>query len=460
MAVELTLSSSQGNTAEVHDRRLFTPRNADKALEKYNEEFVSPQGKTDAELFNEVYQKDVDAFNAKQTRNDRKMGPESTKESRQKTYYDGLIDGTFCYGKGKTKEEPIYEAVIQIGNKDDCGVTDDKFDSEYWKKLKLEDGDEAGASAYALQHFNNNARMKDCKEILKKSVEDIVALDPEHLIILAAFYHCDEPMGTPHAHIVYTLRATEYKKGMENRVGSVKALAQMGFEKTMDSEYGITQLHEKFKDVMEEEMIIQNPTLRRKALSGQMRGHATPDEFKALMRQQEINKRYWEESVEKEENAKLLQQTAEITLQQAIEKEEEIADAWAEFEEEKAGDMADIIIEKQKLADERAELDAQMDAYTAHMTTLQELVGKCKQFNLDAEQEQNTQRYSPEEWLKKHKRNGKTLWEIYLKDKELWENKPHLGAGLSKKDLQNIRAELIEKAEQFETGDIIKGLQK
>ena len=42
---------------------------------------------------------------------------------------------------------------------------------------------------------------------------------------------------------------------MESRVASVKALEQMGFKKTKESEYGIVQLHEKFKEIIEEEMI-------------------------------------------------------------------------------------------------------------------------------------------------------------------------------------------------------------
>ena len=453
MAVELTISSSQGQIAERHDLRLFTPENADKALEKYNEHFIDTggkYGKTNRELFNEFYAPDVAAFNAKQTRNDRKIGPESTKESRQKTYFDGIEDGTFCYGKGKTKEEAIYEAVLQIGNKDDCGVTDDKFDNKYWMDLKKKD--EKAASDYAVKHFNNNARMKDVKAALKKAVRAIQNFDPEHLHVLRAEYHCDEPNGTPHVHIVYTLRATDYQKGMKNRVGSVKALAQMGFEKTVDSEYGITQLHEKFKDIIEEEMIIQNPTLRRKAYSGEHRERSTVSEYKALMEQREINKRYWDEANAKEEQARILQQTAEATLKEIEEKQKELDDAWAEFEEEKAGEMADVYLMKQELEKKMSEVNLLI----AELNEIKEITESTAESS-----EQNVGEYKTrQQWMMSHKRNGKTFEEIYLQEKAAWESKPHLGAGMSKADLQKKQAELIAKAESFEMDDFIGCLQK
>ena len=92
----MTVSSSQGRPAEWHDQRLTTPTNADKALENRNEHWIGDKNTTDADKFNAIFQESVDKFNAKQTRPSRKMGMESTKPERQKSYYDGIVDGTFC----------------------------------------------------------------------------------------------------------------------------------------------------------------------------------------------------------------------------------------------------------------------------------------------------------------------------------------------------------------------------
>ena len=286
MAEVMTVSSSQGRPAEWHDQRLTTPTNADKALENRNEHWIGDKNTTDADKFNAIFQESVDKFNAKQTRPSRKMGMESTKPERQKSYYDGIVDGTFCYGKGDMQETAIHEAVLQVGNKDDNGVTDTDFDMEQWKVLK-KSGHEKEASEYALAHLNKSENTERTKRILHRAVDRIANLDPEHLVVIRADYHGDEPCGTGHGHIAYVLRATGYEKGMDARVGSVTALKQMGFEKTPDKEYGITQLHERFKEIIAEEMVADAleydyEAIQRAPDSGEHRKHSTTDEFRLL----------------------------------------------------------------------------------------------------------------------------------------------------------------------------------
>lgn len=286
MAEVMTVSSSQGRPAEWHDQRLTTPTNADKALENRNEHWIGDKNTTDADKFNAIFQESVDKFNAKQTRPSRKMGMESTKPERQKSYYDGIVDGTFCYGKGDMQETAIHEAVLQVGNKDDNGVTDTDFDMEQWKVLK-KSGHEKEASEYALAHLNKSKNTERTKRILHRAVDRIANLDPEHLVVIRADYHGDEPCGTGHGHIAYVLRATGYEKGMDARVGSVTALKQMGFEKTPDKEYGITQLHERFKEIIAEEMVADAleygyEAIQRAPDSGEHRKHSTVGEFRLL----------------------------------------------------------------------------------------------------------------------------------------------------------------------------------
>lgn len=302
MSTEMTVSCSQGRPAEWHDtimqdgRRLTgPPKNADAALAAENEHWIGEPYRTDADRFNAIFQESVDSFNAKQTRADRKMGEESSKPERQKSYYDGIVDGTFCYGSGKQKETPIYEVVLQIGNRDDNGVTTADFDVQHWKELK-HSGREAEASEYVLQHLNNSPNKERTKRILHRAVERIQNLDPEHLIVARADLHGDEPAGTCHCHLALILRGTGYSSGMESRVASVRALEQMGFVKTPDQEYGIVQLHEKFKEVVAEEMKADAlehgyPAIERKADSGEHRKHTDVETFRQMAAQQaELNK--------------------------------------------------------------------------------------------------------------------------------------------------------------------------
>lgn len=148
-------------------------------------------------------------------------------------------------------------------------------------------GHEKEASEYALAHLNKSENTERTKRILHRAVDRIANLDPEHLVVIRADYHGDEPCGTGHGHIAYVLRATGYEKGMDARVGSVTALKQMGFEKTPDKEYGITQLHERFKEIIAEEMVADAleygyEAIQRAPDSGEHRKHSTVGEFRLL----------------------------------------------------------------------------------------------------------------------------------------------------------------------------------
>lgn len=365
----MTVSSSQGRPAEWHDQRLTTPTNADKALENRNEHWIGDKNTTDADKFNAIFQESVDKFNAKQTRPSRKMGMESTKPERQKSYYDGIVDGTFCYGKGDMQETAIHEAVLQVGNKDDNGVTDTDFDMEQWKVLK-KSGHEKEASEYALAHLNKSENTERTKRILHRAVDRIANLDPEHLVVIRADYHGDEPCGTGHGHIAYVLRATGYEKGMDARVGSVTALKQMGFEKTPDKEYGITQLHERFKEIIAEEMVADAleygyEAIQRAPDSGEHRKHSTVGEFRLLAAERQ--------DVEEVKNANEKQRLAN---------EED-----AQKNREDTDSIIDSVIAQQieSFALERKEKS--LDAQQKNIKLVREDTVKALQTSLDAEDE-------------------------------------------------------------------------
>lgn len=319
MGMEWSISSAQGRVAEHHDtigpdgqRVTCAPVNADGALKKRNEHLIGDINTRDADKFNAIFAASIEAFNAKQTRPSRKMGPESSNPERQKSYYDGIVDGTFCYGAGKLKERPIEEIVIQIGNKDDNGVTDKDFDIKHWKLLKAS-GKTAEASRYVIDHLNRSPTVERSRRILKRAVARIASYDPEHLVVVRADMHGDEPCGTVHAHVAVVLKATGYKTGMPERVASVKALAQMGFKKQPGTEYGIVQLHEKIKDIIEEEMLADAleygyKPMRRKPDSGEHRKRSDVDVYREMAAQREQLERMQAELAAKEQQyAELIQ---------------------------------------------------------------------------------------------------------------------------------------------------------
>lgn len=294
---EKAVSVSQGRIAEYHDERVYTPDNADEILKDDNEHLIGDMNSSDEDKFNDVFEPSVKAYNRKQKRDDRKIGSESSKPERQKTYYEGLVDGTFAFGskhgdKGEdTRENPIYECVLQLGNHEDTGITDNDFDIGYWKSLKAL-GKTKEASEYVKQHKNQSEDIERVKRVLKKSLKRFEEKDPEHFKIIRADLHADEPCGTPHIHMAYIFRATDYKQGMTERVGSVKALTQMGFPPSREKGYGITQLYAWMRDVIEEEALKDAEEygyepIKRKAPTGEHRQHLAVDEYRELAAEKE-----------------------------------------------------------------------------------------------------------------------------------------------------------------------------
>lgn len=113
-----SISATQDSVAPEHDNRYYTPRNADKSLRSRNITIKSTEDYKSA--YNDLFRDSIIAYNAKQKRNDRKKSLD---------YYSDTLNG-------KDKSKPIYEYVIQIGNRDDLGVTDKDFDYDKWVDLK------------------------------------------------------------------------------------------------------------------------------------------------------------------------------------------------------------------------------------------------------------------------------------------------------------------------------------
>ena len=249
--IEFSVSVSQGKTAEMHDARAYTPENAEKSLSNLNKRIIDSK-MTDRDYFNQLFQSAVDDFNARQRRPCERMGEESTNESRRKSYYDGIIDGTFCMGTKDHRETPVFEVVLQIGNRDDNGVTDSDFDDNVWRELKKKNPKKA--AEYVHMHLNKNESVERSIRVLESTAMSLKNLDPAHFCVVRADLHADEPCGTPHLHLAFVLKGDGYKKGMKERVSMRRACEQMGLKTSKEKGYGITQLYEKMKEVLTYEL--------------------------------------------------------------------------------------------------------------------------------------------------------------------------------------------------------------
>lgn len=215
MAKELSVSLSyEAGTAEAHDRRDYTPDNAELSLAHRNVSIISCADV--AEAVNDFYGPAIKRYNDKQKRDDRK---------KSEDYYHALLDGSEGYGSGDKQERPVLEYVLQIGNKDDNGVTDSEFDPDVWQGYKRA-GEYDKAAAYVQAHLNTSPDRERMKQVLIDEVQRMPGRYPNLQFIMAE-YHDDEPGGTGHIHFLVSPYVTDCKRGLDTRVslsGAMKAM--------------------------------------------------------------------------------------------------------------------------------------------------------------------------------------------------------------------------------------------
>lgn len=200
-----SISASQGRVAQYHDERAHVPENVDDKLSKYNKTIVK-QDCSYHDAVNRFFKPSVDAYNAKQKRNDRKIAD----------YYQSLEDSN-------RKEKPVYEYVFQIGNHETNGVTSGTVDEA------------------------------KSREALDAAMERLQDKYPNfHFLFIGS--HGDEPGGTYHYHVAFTPVGTGYKTGMQERCSLTKALNAMGFKTSNEDGLAIQQWQNDVKDMIEEEM--------------------------------------------------------------------------------------------------------------------------------------------------------------------------------------------------------------
>ena len=169
-----TISAMIGKGSVAHNDRDFTAKNVDKDRTQYNIVYCNENLK---DVYHKLFDEAVERYNAKQTRNDRKI----------ESYYDKIRTGK--------QEKPFHEVIFQIGNMDDMNAQSD------------------------------NGQL--AKTVLDEYMKSFQERNP-NLYVFSAHLHMDE--ATPHLHIDFVPFTTGSKRGLDTRVSLKKALAAQGFE--------------------------------------------------------------------------------------------------------------------------------------------------------------------------------------------------------------------------------------
>lgn len=179
-----TISMCQGKGSLSHNNRMFTAKNIDSSRTANNIVFVCQDlGEAYQHLFGEA----VEKYNVRQKRNDRKISD----------YFQHLFnrEPSASVITGANKQKSFYEDLVQIGTKDDTGVS--------------------------------SADAKIAVACLREYMENFQERNP-NFHVFNAVMHLDE--ATPHLHIDY-IPIGHFEKGLDTRNAMAKALEEMGYGK-------------------------------------------------------------------------------------------------------------------------------------------------------------------------------------------------------------------------------------
>lgn len=260
---------------------------------------------------------------------------------------------------------PIYDDVIQIGNRDTNGVTRRTFDVDHWRGLKKE-GRFHEASDYMKKHLNDDPDKDALEEILLESCREIYnesansreyrkanGLPPgkyDNILIHRMILHADEPNGTIHVDMGYTIFTDEgntvkkngRQNGLSTRVSMTKGMAKMGFRTTQD-EFALEQFRNAIKDRIQEKMEERG---YQRDIKGEHRRHLKQDMFEAEQRAKEAEAK----KVEAETVAKKVTTEAEAKMNAAEKKEAAVS-----VRESRLADDEEIFRRKKRRQDDRDE---------------------------------------------------------------------------------------------------------
>lgn len=163
-----------GKGSLTHNGRAFKVKNVKEDYTQYNIEYCNENIKS---VYHELFDKALERYNEKQTRNDRKIN----------NYYEKI--------RTSKQEKLFHEVIFQIGNKDDMNAQSEN--GELAKKI--------------LDEFMKNFQQRN-----------------PNLKVFSAHLYMDEE--TPHLHIDFVPFVSGSKRGLDTRVSMKQALASMGFK--------------------------------------------------------------------------------------------------------------------------------------------------------------------------------------------------------------------------------------
>ena len=169
-----TISAMVGKGSVNHNSRKFKAANVDDERTDRNIDYCNEDIKA---VYHELFDDALGRYNAKQTRDDRRI----------ENYYEKIRSGK--------QEKPFHELILQIGDKDNMGAT-------------TENGELA-------------------KTVLDEYYQGFQKRNPS-LRVFSAHLHMDE--ATPHLHIDFVPFTTGSKRGLDIRVSLKQALAALGFK--------------------------------------------------------------------------------------------------------------------------------------------------------------------------------------------------------------------------------------
>ena len=172
--MQRTISAMVGKGSVNHNSRKFKAENVDGERSYLNIDYCNKNIK---DVYHELFDEALQKYNAKQTRNDRKIND----------YYDKIANSK--------QEKPFHELILQIGDRDNMSA-------------ESENGELA-------------------KQILDEYFSGFQERNPQ-LKVFSAHLHMDE--ATPHLHIDFVPFTTGSKRGLETRVSLKQALSSQGFK--------------------------------------------------------------------------------------------------------------------------------------------------------------------------------------------------------------------------------------
>jgi len=184
------------------------------------------------QAYDEIFSSAVAEYNEKQKRADRRID----------SYYDKI--------KADKKKNPVYEVIVQIGDKSDTGNS-------------------AVAERQALERFAQEWEQRN-----------------PNLRLIGAYIHADEPDGTVHAHLDY-IPVAECSRGMRIQNSLDRALQQQGFNSENIHKTAQIAWQDREREALCAICRELNIDVQRNQGIGKGRKYLTPQEYKRAAREQE-----------------------------------------------------------------------------------------------------------------------------------------------------------------------------